>query len=87
MHTDPEDDWREQAACRGLNSDLFFPIGTSGPALAQTERAKEICRTCPVVAQCLEAALEHGEDDGIWGGMTPEERRRLRQLRRRRASA
>lgn len=87
MLPDPEDDWRESAACRGLNSDLFFPVGTTGPALVQIERAKAICRTCPVVAQCLQAALEHGEDDGIWGGMTPEERRRLRQLRRRRASA
>ncbi|MBB2894627.1 WhiB family transcriptional regulator [Flexivirga oryzae] len=87
MLTDPDDDWRRNAACRGLNSDLFFPVGTTGPALAQTERAKAICRTCPVAAQCLEAALAHGEDDGIWGGMTPEERRRLRYLRRRRASA
>lgn len=87
MNTDPEEDWRERAACRGLNSDLFFPIGTGGPALAQIERAKAICRTCPVIAECLAAALAHGEDDGIWGGLTPDERRRLRQSRRRRASA
>ena len=72
------DDWRERAACRGENPELFFPVGTSGPALQQIEDAKAICRRCPVVAQCLAAALEHGEDAGIWGGTTPEERRMMR---------
>lgn len=71
--------WREQAACRGEQPELFFPVGTSGPALRQIEQAKEICRSCPVIAQCLAAALANGEDAGIWGGTTPEERRLMRR--------
>ena len=78
------DDWRERAACRGENPELFFPVGTSGPALQQIEQAKAICRRCPVVAECLAAALEHGEDAGIWGGLTAEERRVIRHGRARR---
>lgn len=78
------DNWREHAACRGENPELFFPIGTSGPALQQIEQAKAICGRCPVVAQCLAAALDHGEDAGIWGGLTAEERRVVRQARARR---
>lgn len=76
--------WRRSAACRGENPELFFPIGTGGPAARQIEQAKEICRRCPVVAQCLESALANGEDEGIWGATTPEERRMIRRSRSRR---
>lgn len=71
--------WRERAACRGEEPELFFPVGASGPALRQIEQAKEVCRHCPVIAQCLAAALANGEDAGIWGGTTPEERRLMRR--------
>ena len=79
-----EEDWRERAACRGENPELFFPVGTSGPALQQIEQAKAICRSCPVARECLAAALENGEDAGIWGGLTAEERRIVRHARARR---
>ena len=39
--------WREVAACRDADPDLFFPVGTAGPALRQVEEAKRICRACP----------------------------------------
>jgi WhiB family redox-sensing transcriptional regulator len=74
-------DWREQAACRGVDPDLFFPIGTSGPALLQIDEAKQVCRTCAVRKPCLEWALGRGEDAGVWGGTTDDERRILRLLR------
>jgi len=80
-------DWRQRAACRGADPELFFPVGTAGPALDQVERAKAICRSCPVIAECLAAALAGGEDAGIWGGLTEDERRRLRWSRTPRASA
>ncbi len=66
--------WRAHAACRNADPDLFFPIGTSGPALAQAEEAKAVCRTCPVQATCLQWALESGQDHGIWGGLHEHER-------------
>jgi WhiB family redox-sensing transcriptional regulator len=71
------DDWRYRAACRGEDPELFFPIGAAGPALVQIARAKQVCARCPVRAACLRYALVTGEDYGIWGGLTEDERRQL----------
>ncbi|MFI6559687.1 WhiB family transcriptional regulator [Streptomyces sp. NPDC050534] len=79
------DEWRDRAACRSEDPDLFFPIGTSGPSLLQTEQAKTVCRRCPVREECLRWALDTGECMGVWGGTSEMERRALR--RRQRASA
>jgi len=75
-----ETDWRNYAACRDVDPDLFFPLGTSGASLLQIEEAKQICRTCSVCALCLRWALDSG-DAGVWGGTTDDERRTHRQLR------
>jgi WhiB family redox-sensing transcriptional regulator len=73
-------DWRDYAACREVDPDLFFPLGTVGASLPQIERAKRVCRMCPVSGPCLRWALDHGVG-GVWGGTTEEERRRHRQSR------
>ncbi|WP_327312297.1 WhiB family transcriptional regulator [Streptomyces sp. NBC_01235] len=81
------DDWRQHAACRREDPDLFFPIGTSGPALLQTEQAKAVCRRCPVREPCLEWAMETDQTLGVWGGTDEAERRALRRrIRARRSS-
>ncbi|MER8007697.1 WhiB family transcriptional regulator [Streptomyces sp. NPDC094149] len=80
------DYWRDQAVCRNEDPELFFPIGTSGPALMQTAQAKAVCARCPVQGQCLEWALEHGEILGVWGGTGENERRALQRRRRRTAA-
>ena len=67
--------WRHQAACAGEATDLFFPIGTSGPAVRQAEEAKRICAGCPVDLACLQWAFSSGIEHGVWGGLTEEERR------------
>lgn len=72
--------WREDAACRHTDPELFFPVGTAGPALAQIYEAKRICRPCPARTQCLAWALDHGVTDGVWGGTTADERRVIRRL-------
>ena len=72
-------DWRCRAACRDADPELFFPVGTAGPALAQAEEAKRVCRRCPVRADCLRWAVDSGQDAGVWGGTTAEERRVLRR--------
>jgi WhiB family redox-sensing transcriptional regulator len=77
--------WREDAACRDADPELFFPIGTAGPALRQTGEAKRICRACPAQSQCLAWALDNGVTDGVWGGTTPDERHASRILPRRMA--
>jgi WhiB family transcriptional regulator, redox-sensing transcriptional regulator len=68
-------DWRDYAACRDVDPDLFFPPGTIGASLPQIEQAKQVCRTCPVSDSCLRWALDTG-DTGVWGGTSDEERRR-----------
>lgn len=69
------DDWRHRAACRDEDPELFFPVGTSGPAMLQLSEAKAVCWRCPVKAECLEWALATGQDDGVWGGLSADERR------------
>lgn len=74
-------DWRHRATCRNdVDPDLFFPIGNSGPALLQIEEAKAVCRGgCPVMEQCLQWALESGQDAGVWGGLSQDERRAMKR--------
>ncbi|MFW6203793.1 MAG: WhiB family transcriptional regulator [Actinomycetota bacterium] len=76
-------DWRHRAACRDEDPELFFPIGTTGPALLQIEEAKTVCRRCDVREQCLQFALETGQDAGVWGGLSEDERRALKRRRAR----
>jgi WhiB family transcriptional regulator, redox-sensing transcriptional regulator len=74
--------WRDSAACRHVDTELFFPIGRAGPAAAQTRQAKAICARCPVRQPCLAYALATNQAYGIWGGCDDEERRVLRRQRR-----
>jgi WhiB family redox-sensing transcriptional regulator len=67
--------WRKQAACRGLDVEAFYPV---------TED-EAVCAVCPVRQACLEHALAHREREGVWGGTTERERRRI--VRQRRKSA
>ncbi len=86
---EPDDDWRDNAACRDTNPDLFFPVGTTGPAIEQIEQAKKVCNECPAQTACLEFALATNQDSGVWGGTSEEERRKLRKAwlaRQKRAS-
>lgn len=74
--------WRQSAACRGHDPELFFPIGKTGLALAETQRAKALCAGCPVRPSCLAFALETRQEYGIWGGYDEDERRALYRQRR-----
>lgn len=64
--------WQENASCRGVDAELFFPA-TEEEAIP----AKTICATCPVRTACLAFALERKERFGIWGGLTERDRGRL----------
>lgn len=72
-------DWHHNAVCREEDPELFFPIGTTGLALLQIEEAKSVCRRCPVIEQCGQWASESGQDSGVWGGLSEDERRRNRR--------
>ena len=70
--------WRHLALCRDEDPELFFPIGTGGPAQAQITAAKAVCGGCPVSLRCLTWAIDTGEDVGVWGGLDAAQRRTLR---------
>ena len=74
--------WQDRANCLGVDPDLFFPERG-----ASTREAKEVCKGCEVREQCLAWALEAGQDHGVWGGLSEDERRALkrRNARARRA--
>jgi WhiB family transcriptional regulator, redox-sensing transcriptional regulator len=74
---DGHPDWRADAACRDADPELFFPDGDVKSGRAHVKTAKLICRGCPVSATCLNWALASGQEAGIWGGLTEDERRRL----------
>ena len=72
-------DWRHDAICRDEDPELFFPIGTTGPAAVQVDQAKVVCRRCAVVEDCLTWAMDTGQEAGVWGGASEDERKSLRR--------
>jgi WhiB family redox-sensing transcriptional regulator len=70
--------WRDAAACRDYDPELFFPIGRGMHAMYRADVAKGICATCPVQRECLEWVLGSPVAlEGIWGGTTEDERAAL----------
>jgi len=74
--------WRESAACRRADPELFFPISSVGRGAADAQQAKSVCARCPVQPQCLAFALATGQEFGIWGGYDERELRLLQRERR-----
>ena len=72
--------WRQRAACRGVDPDVFYPASDE-----EAEEPTAICRVGPVREACLEYALANRERDGVWGGATERERRRIIRQRRKTA--
>jgi WhiB family transcriptional regulator, redox-sensing transcriptional regulator len=72
--------WMPLGACQDEDPELFFPIGSSGPAVSQVKAAKAVCGRCTVRQECLSYALRSLQADGIWGGTTGEERLALRKM-------
>lgn len=70
--------WREEAACRGVDPNVFFP--DRGDTFG-VRAAKAICAGCPVRTDCLDYAITYAERTGIWGGKSERERRELRRTR------
>lgn len=76
-------DWRHHAQCLDEEPELFFPTGTTGPALLQTEEARAVCYRCPVLEHCAQWALDTRQEHGVWGGYDEHQRRGiLRRLAR-----
>src|SRR5215208_740143 len=71
--------WRLRAACRHVESAVFFPPDGERPPQrdARETRAKAICGGCPVIGQCAAYAIQYGERYGVWGGLSERERAAL----------
>lgn len=73
------EEWRSYAHCQGKETNLFYPEpGTKGAA-EQTKAIKAFCALCKVSADCLKEAIETNEPYGVWGGLTPKERSKVRR--------
>lgn len=72
--------WAKQAACAGLDAAVFYPVSEE-----DAETAKSICNSCRAQNECLEFALARREHNGVWGGATERERRRILRQRQRAA--
>lgn len=91
--------WQDDAACINVPSEIFHPTivdeegvewfddGTIWEAFGDTsgyyDQARSICEQCPVRQACLSQALQEKERWGMWGGLTPIERRRIERKKRR----
>ncbi len=76
----PDDSWEHKAACRGPQSQVFFPpprFERKDEKLSREGRAKAICGQCSVIKDCLSYALDIREPHGIWGGANEAERRQV----------
>ncbi len=74
-------EWHLDAQCLGTSSEVFFPDVGRGESIKTARMvsiAKSICRVCVVREACLDHAIEVGESEGVWGGLTPRERKRFR---------
>jgi hypothetical protein len=60
-----------QAACAGMDREVFYSVYAVDRRIAQAA-----CEVCPVRQQCLDFAIEHRDDQGIWGGATAADRER-----------
>ena len=75
--------WRDLALCRLEDPEVFFPVALEGTAEGDAARAQavSVCQACPVKAECLTFALDHGETEfGVWGGLTESQRRALSRV-------
>jgi WhiB family redox-sensing transcriptional regulator len=76
--SEPENDWRASAACKGIDPELFFAsedLPNKQDRIEREAAAKAVCARCSVRAECLTYAIAAGERYGIWGGLNPQERR------------
>ncbi|WP_079044275.1 WhiB family transcriptional regulator [Streptomyces anulatus] len=75
--------WRLSALCANpvFDPEMWHPKGTDARSVADANQAQRICRLCPVQEKCLRWSLDNHQDQGVWGGLTEQERRRIHRRR------
>ncbi|MCW2718246.1 MAG: uncharacterized protein JWR81_2068 [Pseudonocardia sp.] len=76
--------WMARAACRDVDPEIFFPVGSGRLAQDEALVAKAVCHGCAVRSECLDWAMRRGHEFGVWGGLDADERQDL-HLRRTRS--
>lgn len=73
-----DENWETQGLCRvgGYDPDLWFPSPTE---FSLVKLAQKVCYRCPVIMECRSTAIARGERNGIWGGLTEAQRKRIRK--------
>lgn len=66
--------WMQHANCKNMDTNLFF----ADDGHQYVDFALDVCYSCDVRTECLNYAMRHHIDDGLWGGLTPTQRRKLR---------
>ena len=66
--------WRGDGACRWYPTDWWFPVSEQASAVAL-----DICETCPVLLECMDYGLAHPSLHGVWGGLSENQRHRIRR--------
>jgi WhiB family transcriptional regulator, redox-sensing transcriptional regulator len=79
-------EWRDRAACRNVDPELFFPLTFSGPSQRQTEQALAVCTTCSVRSACLDWAIANDVVHGVWGGLSEDQRVAAHRASRKRSA-
>lgn len=74
----PDFTWTQKALCKGMDSELFYPVARPDFGEKFAAEVRKICAACEVKSECYMYALRH-ERHGFWGGTTPPERRKLRK--------
>ena len=72
--------WMEDALCQEVGVEVFFPPDDKPVSRDFYRQAKRICDNCPVKKQCLDFGIS--DQYGVWGGTTPQERVKIREVRR-----
>lgn len=73
--------WQDRAECLNEDPEMFFPVAseTTARGRAEVELAKEVCRRCGVRPECLAYAIINEYDHGVFGGLSENERKRLKR--------
>ena len=76
-------DWELEALCKNhLKPEWWYPEQNNYHG---GQLAKRVCLRCPVMKECLDWALKHDEEHGVWGATTPRERQRIKRGQRKKA--
>lgn len=67
--------WKDDAACRGMDTNLFFPDEDNPTDYRKFVTARKVCASCPVSTECLDYAITLNIEIGMFGGMSRKQRR------------